>query len=155
MMPIRQTDVVYLQSANMFNKILIALTVPVLLQCGSGDHCDSQCSQSNTNQSALMKTKVQNLSCKLTATDLQKRKRTTIAILKSLVQEKKETENGYSFRFHGDDNTINLLTEFVKTERQCCDFFEFNISIRSNSILWLDISGPEGSKEFITGELKM
>jgi hypothetical protein len=48
-----------------------------------------------------------------------------------------ETENGFKYRFNGDDNTIDQLITFIKTERQCCPFFIFNLSVT-------DARGPFG-----------
>lgn len=94
------------------------------------------------------------LSCKLTSKELQQRRATVLASLKMQVLEKKELQNGYAFRFPGTDQIIDELTEFVKTERQCCDFFTFNISILGDGgEAWLELTGPEGAKDFISSEL--
>jgi hypothetical protein len=47
-----------------------------------------------------------------------------------------------------------MLTEFIKSERQCCDFFDFAIRIKAG-FAWLDITGPKGAKEFITTEMEL
>lgn len=93
------------------------------------------------------------LVCKLTSNDLQLRKKTVIANLKILVLERKELENGYSYRFEATDSTLDFLMEFIKSERQCCDFFEFAIQIKEENIVWLEITGSQGTKSFITSEL--
>jgi hypothetical protein len=95
-----------------------------------------------------------NLACKLTSPELQKRKATVIDSLKKVMLEKKELDNGYSFRFPGNDGMIDQLNDFIKTERQCCDFFTFQLKITgdTNSV-WMDVTGPEGTKEFITTEM--
>jgi hypothetical protein len=95
------------------------------------------------------------LTCKLTSKELQQRRQTVLADLKSKVLAKGEFENGYEYTFSGNDETIDQLTEFVKTERQCCDFFnyELNIAGDKNGITKLKISGPDGVKDFIKAEL--
>lgn len=94
------------------------------------------------------------LSCKLTSPELRKRKETVIAELKQLLIEKNELTDGYAFKFKGDDQTIDKLTEFVKSERQCCDFFIFDISMSGDkSNAWLKLTGPKDAKEFITTQL--
>jgi len=95
------------------------------------------------------------LSCKLTSPELQERKATTIAELKSMQKEKKELNNGFAFKYEDNDQMLDLLTDFVKTERQCCDFFHFAIRIEGDNAIWLDITGPNGAKEFIKTELEM
>lgn len=96
---------------------------------------------------------IKSLVCKLTSNDLLNRKQTVIANLKSLVKEKKELEDGYSYRFEATDSTLDFLMEFIKSERQCCDFFEFAIQVKEDNIVWLDITGPKGTKSFIISEL--
>lgn len=108
--------------------------------------CSDKCKTSTTNPS---------LSCKLTSSELRERKETVIASLKKQITEKKELKDGYAFKFAGTDKVIDELSEFVKTERECCDFFNFNIKINGDkSEAWLELTGEEGAKEFIESELE-
>ena len=51
---------------------------------------------------------------------------------------------------------MDELADLIKTERASCDFFLFNLSISGDqSESWLQITGPDGAKEFITTELGM
>jgi len=69
---------------------------------------------------------------------------------------KKELENGYAFKFNGTDNMLDELTEFIKTERECCDFFTFNLSIGGDKKeIWLELTGPKEAKEFIKTEMEL
>lgn len=95
------------------------------------------------------------LSCKLTSPEMQKRKATVIASLKKQVIEKKELANGYSYKFKGTDSLVNELADFIKTERLCCDFFDFELKIAGDlTSAWLSITGAEGAKDFIKTELE-
>jgi hypothetical protein len=68
--------------------------------------------------------------------------------------DKKELKDGYAFKFPGTDKMLDELTEFIKTERECCDFFTFNLSISGDkSEAWLELTGVEGAKDFISTEL--
>jgi hypothetical protein len=92
--------------------------------------------------------------CKLTTPELQERKKTVIAELKALVLERKETEKGVRYKFEGSDKMIDLLSSFMKTERLCCDFFTFDLSVAGeDKFIWLELSGPEGTKDFIETEI--
>jgi hypothetical protein len=96
------------------------------------------------------------LTCKLTVPELQQRKTTVLASLRKQMVEHKELGNGYAFKFKGLDTVIDELTEFIKTERQCCDFFTYDLSISGDgSEAWLKLTGPEGSKDFVTQELEL
>ena len=100
--------------------------------------------------------KSKDLTCKLTTPELRKRKETVIASLKSQVLDRQELANGYSYKFKGSDNLLDELNEFIKTERQCCNFFDFGVAVKGDtSTAVLTITGPEGTKIFITSELEM
>lgn len=96
------------------------------------------------------------LSCKLMTAELQERKVTVLASLRKQILERKELENGYAFKFPGSDKMIDELTDFAKTERHCCDFFSFKLTVTGDtSTLWFEITGPKQAKEFINTELEL
>jgi hypothetical protein len=92
--------------------------------------------------------------CKLTTPELQKRKATVIAELKSLVLSRQELVNGYSYKFEATDKILDKLILFIKTERQCCDFFTFQLTVEEDNALFT-ITGPEGAKEFLKEEVDL
>ena len=101
-----------------------------------------------------MKKMTNNLRCTLTTPELRHRKATVLKRLQSQILEKQELANGFSFRFPGSDEMVDHLTEFIKTERACCNFFTFDLSVKGDkSESWLRLSGPEGVKDFIRDEL--
>ena len=96
------------------------------------------------------------VACKLTSPELQKRRSDVLAILKRKVLDKIELENGYKYKFEGSDRMFDEVVTFIKSERACCDFFTFNISISDNqSNIWLSITGPHGAKEFLNKEMDL
>ena len=100
------------------------------------------------------KNKTSEVSCRLTTPELRKRKETVIASLKQQILDKKELKDGYAFKFPGTDEVLDELTAFIKTERACCDFFTFGLSISGDkSEAWLELTGADGSKDFIKSEL--
>lgn len=107
--------------------------------------CSTDC-QARNNSAELV--------CKLTSPELQQRKATILTHLKNEIREKKELQNGFAFKFAGTDQMLDELTEFIKTERECCSFFIFNLSISSDkSEVWLELTGEQDVKEFIITEL--
>jgi hypothetical protein len=110
----------------------------------------------NCGVECLAANKSGELSCKLTTPELQKRKETVLASLKAQVIEKKELKDGYAFKFPGTDAMLDELNEFIKTERECCNFFTFNLSVSGDKTeAWLELRGAEAVKEFIETELGM
>ncbi len=96
------------------------------------------------------------LTCKLTSAEMQQRKTTVLALLQKSVVEKKELDNGYAFKFDASDAMIDTLTSFVKTEKDCCAFFTFNLAVRGDQkFVWLQLTGPEGTKDFIKTEMEL
>jgi hypothetical protein len=94
------------------------------------------------------------LTCKLTCKELQERKNTVIAALKELVIVRKEIADGYDYELPGTDSVIDLVTQFIKTERLCCEFFKFQFSVGDErQPMSLKITGPEGVKDFIRNEI--
>lgn len=93
------------------------------------------------------------LACKLSSPEMQKRKETVIAELKKWCLEKQELPLGYAFRFEDTAEMFDLLTDFIKTEKLCCDFFVFSLHLRGDQAIWLDITGPAGTKDFIRSGL--
>lgn len=144
-------------NTNHFMSFLISLLFLIIFGCVENqsktivDHIEDTAGCLKNEDNAL-----KNLSCKLTSLELQKRKETVIADLKASVIERKELPDGVRFKFNGDDQTLDKLTEFIKTERACCGFFTFNLSVAGDkSEIWLELKGGEGTKDFIKAELEM
>ena len=98
--------------------------------------------------------KITAIQCKLTTAELAERKKTVLKVLDLKSREKIDLPNGMSYLFNYSSETVDLLTEFIKTEKECCDFFDIDLSIESNNRIWLSITGPEGAKDFIEAELE-
>ena len=96
------------------NLIYIFVASLILHSCGGNRKCNDASYKSP-------------LACKLTSAEIRERKATVLASLQKQIVEKKELDRGYSFRFNDGNMIHSELNEFVKTEKQCCEFFEFNI----------------------------
>ena len=101
-----------------------------------------------------MKTKT--VACKLTSLELRKYKTEVIALLKDNILKREELSDGYCYTFVGSDTILDQVLTFIKTERQCCSFLTFNLSIEDvQSSIILNITGPDGAKEFINTEMNL
>ena len=92
------------------------------------------------------------LTCKLTSPELQRRRSTVIAELKELVTKKETLTNGLAFTFSAADRVLEKLIEFIKSERRCCEFFSYQLTIDGENAT-LHITGPEGTIEFLEHEV--
>jgi hypothetical protein len=62
----------------------------------------------------------------------------------------RELSAGYAFEFPADIATYRLITEWSASEHLCCPFFDINVrQEREQGSLWLELTGREGTKQFI------
>ena len=68
--------------------------------------------------------------------------------------ERRELPDGYAIRFSQDD--FEAVTRFVANERLCCPFLQFEIRVEPDAgALWLQMSGPQGTREVLAAELSL
>jgi hypothetical protein len=90
------------------------------------------------------------IACSLTDSELQERRRGVLHQVRSAVLEVRELENGYAYCFASEGERLLELAQLVDLERQCCPFIRFCVTVESdNGPIWLEITGPEGTKEFL------
>ena len=130
--------------------VMMAGIIVVNARSGKGCSDDEACCAEP--KAGITQTLGKPLVCKLSSKEVEERKATIIASLKKEIIERRELPNGYSFKFKGDDASIDRLISFVKSERQCCGFFNYNVSITEEYAM-LELTGPEGSKDFVTEEM--
>ena len=65
-----------------------------------------------------------------------------------------QVEAGIRYKFDSSDKMLDLISSFTKTERMCCDFFDFTLTVEAETgFMWLELSGPKGTKEFVNEEI--
>jgi hypothetical protein len=96
------------------------------------------------------------VACTLTTDELRKRKAEALANLKSKVIARKELPYGVEYAFNGANSLIDDVVSFIKTERQCCSFFTFQLTVEDvQSNILLSITGPDTAKQFLCSELDL
>jgi hypothetical protein len=91
------------------------------------------------------------VACSLTGPELQERRHLVLRKVSAAVLEVKDLGDGYAYRFPTDEIWISELANLITFERQCCPFLRFNIRIEPGAgPIWLELSGPEGTKDFLT-----
>ena len=92
------------------------------------------------------------IACTLTAPELQERRRTVLQKVRSAVVEVRELENGYAYSFPSAERWLVEVVGLIDLERQCCPFLRFQLTVEENGgPLWLKMTGPKGTKEFLAG----
>lgn len=93
--------------------------------------------------------------CTLNDEEFREREKTILNAVKKSVSVTEETREGYRFRFPSNDATYNALHEFIDLERRCCPFLDFRLTVpRGEGDLVLELSGPNGAKEFIAAHFR-
>lgn len=72
--------------------------------------------------------------------------------LKDLLVQREMLPDGLRLTFPGKDEMLDKLIEFIKSERLCCDFLSFRLSITDDSAT-LELSGPQGTGKFLEHEI--
>ena len=92
------------------------------------------------------------LACDLTAIPVEQKDgyETVMQVLQASIQERQELPNGYAFRFPVEPQVSARLLDFIAAERRCCSFLTFTLEFKpEGGPLWLQITGPEGTKQFL------
>jgi hypothetical protein len=90
------------------------------------------------------------LACSLTNAELQERRATVLQQVRSAVVEVRELENGYAYSFPATGDWLGKLAGLIDLERQCCPFLRFRLTVEADGgPLWLEMTGPVGTKEFL------
>jgi len=72
----------------------------------------------------------------------------------SQIQESRELQDGYEFRFASLPSLLTSLAEFISLEKLCCPFLKFAIAVEAEGgPVWLRLTGREGVKAFIREEI--
>jgi len=61
--------------------------------------------------------------------------------------------NGAAYRLSAEAETLMLSAAFIAQERRCCPFLHFELSLDAAGVLWLRLTGPEGTATFLREEL--
>jgi hypothetical protein len=91
--------------------------------------------------------------CTLTRDTMATRKAGLLTGLVQRAESTEQTADGIRFRLPPD--TLSAVLSTVEAERQCCRFLRFDISIEPDGgPIWLSLSGPLGTREFLSALLE-
>lgn len=66
------------------------------------------------------------------------------------------TPGGFRWRFEPEAELVKTLAAVIDAEHQCCRFLRFALIVEpDNGPVWLEATGPEGTKEFLSTLLKI
>jgi hypothetical protein len=90
------------------------------------------------------------IACELTSAELQQRRETVLPAVRRSVERVEEIKNGFAFFFSPDGDRLKELANLIDLERRCCPFLRFTLTVEAGGgQLILEITGPEGTREFL------
>lgn len=96
------------------------------------------------------------IACTLGPAALKARREDLLGGLVRGAAERVDISNGYRVRFRSSDDMLTTIASVIAIERQCCRFLTFRVIIEpDDGPIWLEFSGPPGTREFLAGMLDM
>jgi hypothetical protein len=69
-------------------------------------------------------------------------------------EERTTLENGFRWRFAASSELLTAAADTINAERQCCRFLRFVLTVEpGGGFMWLEITGPQGTPEFLASLL--
>jgi len=95
------------------------------------------------------------IACSLTAPELQTRRTEVLQKVRAAALEVKEIEDGFAYRFSSDDSLLGDLSTLIQLEHRCCPFLRISLIVEAgDGPIWLELTGPPGTKEFLNSILE-
>jgi hypothetical protein len=93
--------------------------------------------------------------CTLTPAARRVRRDGLLAALLRRAEDQELSPQGYRLRFAPTGETLFTIARTVDAERQCCRFLRFGITIEPDEgPIFLELSGPPGTREFVPALLE-
>ena len=94
------------------------------------------------------------IACTLGPAALKARREDLLGGLVRRAEERLELSNGLRVRFRPAENLLAEIAKIIEVERQCCRFLTFQLTVEpDDGAIWLEFTGPAGTKEFLAGML--
>ena len=96
------------------------------------------------------------IACTLTPEALRARREGLLAELLRRSTSYEFLPEGLRLRFAASGETLASIVRAVEAERHCCRFLRFTVTVEpDDGPLTLDLTGPQGTREFVTALLEM
>ncbi len=95
--------------------------------------------------------KPQPIACTLTPAELAASRDALLPGLLAKAEAQEPVPGGIRFRFTATPDRAREIAAVIDTEHQCCRFLRFVLSVEpGDDPVWLEVSGPEGTPEFLS-----
>jgi hypothetical protein len=93
--------------------------------------------------------------CSLTPAALKARREGLLVDRVRQAQDHQERPDGYRLRFAASEGVLSAIARTVDVERQCCRFLRFTVTVDPDGgPIPLDLTGPSGTREFLSALLE-
>ena len=90
------------------------------------------------------------IACNLNDAEFRERRADLLRTFQGALLETRELDDGYAYQFPSDPDWISQMAQLITFERACCPFLRFNLRVEpDNGPLWLELTGPPGTREFL------
>jgi hypothetical protein len=94
------------------------------------------------------------VACSLSTPQMRARRDGILAEVREGALETRRVRGGLALRFPGAARWVETLARLVALERECCRFLRFRLTAEPDrGPVWLEITGPRGTAEFLRVEL--
>jgi hypothetical protein len=92
--------------------------------------------------------------CTLTPEALEARRLGLLSELVSRCEGYEQLTDGVRLRFSATSEMLSAIARAVEAERRCCRFLRFSITVEPDEgPILLELTGPQGTNEFLAGLL--
>lgn len=94
--------------------------------------------------------------CTLSPDALRTRREGLLSVLVRQAESREELSDGLRLRFPPTADVLSTIVRTVEAERHCCRFLRFAVTIEPDGgPIFLELSGPPGSREFLAALLEI
>jgi hypothetical protein len=94
------------------------------------------------------------IACSLDPAALKARREGLLSDLLRRADAHEDSPEGHRLRFAASDDTLATIARAIEAERHCCRFLRFQITVEPDGgPIWLDLTGPPGTREFLSALL--
>ena len=92
------------------------------------------------------------IACTLGPETLKTRRDDLLGSLVRRAEERLDVSHGYRLRFAAGEGVLATIANVIELERQCCRFLTFHVIVEpDDGPIWLEVTGPPGTREFLDG----
>lgn len=92
------------------------------------------------------------IACTLGPATLKARREDLLGSLVRRADERLDLRHGYRVGFTAADDILPTIATVIDAERHCCRFLTFQVTVEPDGgPIWLEVTGPPGTREFLAG----